>query len=58
MSRVEGSEKEIKLALRSKKQKERIEKLSRKLTIVLLVGVVASLSFASVAFAQGSTGPR
>jgi hypothetical protein len=32
--------------------------LSRKLTIVLLLGVVASLSFASVAFAQGSTGPK
>jgi hypothetical protein len=32
--------------------------LSRKLTIVLLLGVVASLSFASMAFAQGSTGSK
>ncbi len=34
------------------------KKLSRKLTIILLLGVVASLCFASVAFAQGSIGPK
>jgi hypothetical protein len=44
---------DTKLALGSKKHKERIEKLSRKLTIVLPFAVALSLSLASVAFANG-----
>src|ERR687889_38238 len=45
---------DTKLALVSKKHKEKgCKKLSRKLTIVLLVAVALSLSLASVAFANG-----